>query len=144
MLLERLLQASGGLSIAAAANLKQIEAEAVVGGKSRACALLGTLGRLYKRSHVLLAGSAELSSMRDVLASLVSPFAWLRPAVLRLSESHHMQDVEAPEIAKAFEVMSSIPEGVPPQQQPQQQMDEHEAEPAPEPEIHVGQDRLWK
>ena len=57
--------------------------------------------------------------MRDVLASLVLPFAWLRPAVLRLSESHRMQDVEAPEIAKAFEVMSSIPEGVPPQQQPQ-------------------------
>jgi hypothetical protein len=71
-----------------------------------------------------------------VLVSLVSPFAWLRPAVLRLAESHHMQDVEAPEIAKAFEVselMASIPEGVPPQQ-PQQQMAAHEAEPEPEPE----------
>eukprot|EP01043_Picozoa_sp_COSAG02_P041355 COSAG02_NODE_3420_length_6777_cov_2.529051_2_plen_1033_part_00 len=132
-----LLQAIGGLSVAAAGeDLKRTEAEAVASGKSRACALLGSLGRLYERSHLLLSGSAELSSMRDVLASLVSPFAWLRPAVLRLAESHHMQDVEAPEIAKAFEVselVASIPEGVPPQQ-PQQQMAEHEVEPEPEPQ----------
>jgi hypothetical protein len=67
---------------------------------------------------VLLAESAELSSMREVLGSLLSPFAWLRPTVLRLAESHSLHDVEAPEIAKAFEVLMAVPEGVPPESAP--------------------------
>ena len=47
----------GGLATAAAAageDLAQTEAAAVADGRNRACALLGALGRLYERSHLLL------------------------------------------------------------------------------------------
>ena len=111
------LQEASRLVVAAAAgvDLAKTEAEAVADGKSRACALLAALARLYECSHVLLAESAELTSMREVLGSLLSPFAWLRPTVLRLAESHSLHDVETPEIAKAFEVLTAVPEGVPPE-----------------------------
>ena len=70
--------------------------------KSRGCALLGALGRLYERCHLLL-GVSELpetardtQSMREVLARLLSPFSWLRPLLLRLVESHRLHDVPPP------------------------------------------------
>ena len=130
----------GGLTTAAAAageDLAQTEAAAVADGKNRACALLGALGRLYERSHLLLlAGSAEPQSMRGVLACLLSPFAWLRPTLLRLAESHGLRDVDAPEIVAAFEVLAAIPESVPPLRGAQFEPEpEPELEPEPEPEL---------
>ena len=125
------LQQGSGCSIAAAGeDLAQAEAAVVVDGKSRACALLGAFGRLYERSHRLLAGSEQLSSIHDVLASLLSPFEWVRPTLLQLAETHHLRDVEAPEVSKAFAVLAAVPEGVPPQlQQPQGEAEEPEPEP---------------
>ena len=75
--------------------------------KSRGCALLGALGRLYERCHLLLllgAGPPELAetareaawSMAAVLARLLAPFSWLRPLLLRLVESHRLHDVPPP------------------------------------------------
>eukprot|EP01052_Picozoa_sp_SAG31_P046380 SAG31_NODE_8847_length_1376_cov_1.413469_2_plen_153_part_00 len=90
------LQEASGLAVAAAGeDVAQTEAVAVTGGKSRACALLSALGRLYERSHLMLAESAELASMHEVFAGLLSPFEWLQPTLLRLAESHHLWDVEA-------------------------------------------------
>ena len=117
-------------AVAAGEDLAETEAAAVMGGKSRACALFGTLGRLYERSHLLLAASTELSAIRDVLASLLMPFGWLQPVLLRLVDSHHLRDVEAEEIANAFAVLIAIPEGVPPAQLDGMA----ELEPEPEPE----------
>ena len=132
------LQEASGLVVAAAGvDLAKTEAEAVADGKSRACALLAALARLYECSHVLLAESAELSSMREVLGSLLSPFAWLRPTVLRLAESHSLHDVEAPEIAKAFEVLMAVPEGVPPESAPSVDCINQPGEPEPLSLIHI-------
>ena len=129
------LQQGSGFSIAAAGeDLAQVEAAAALGGTSRACALLGALGRLYGRSHLLLAGSEQLSSMRDVLASLLSPFEWVRPTLLRLAEAHHLRDVEAPEVSEAFSVLAAVSEGVPPQAQQPHGEEADEPEPEPEPE----------
>ena len=92
------LQEVSGLALEAAdEDLAQLEAAAVADGRSRACALLGALGRLYECSHLLLAASAEMSSIRDVLARLLSPFEWLQATLLRLVDSHHLRDVEAEE-----------------------------------------------
>ena len=127
----------GGLATAAAAageDLAQTEAAAVADGRNRACALLGALGRLYERSHLLLLAGPEPQSMRGVLACLLSPFAWLRPTLLRLAESHGLRDVDAPEIVAAFEVLAAIPESVPPLRGAQFEP-EPELEPEPEPEL---------
>ena len=124
------LQEASGLALeAAGADLARLEAAAVADGKSRACSLLGALGRPYECSHLLLAASAEVSSIRDVLAGLLSPFEWLQATVLRLVDSHHLRDVEAEEMTKAFAVVAAIPEGVPPSQP------HGAAELEPEPEI---------
>ena len=124
------LQEASGLALeAAGADLARLEAAAVADGKSRACSLRGALGRLYECSHLLLAASAEVSSIRDVLAGLLSPFVWLQATVLRLVDSHHLRDVEAEEMTKAFAVVAAIPEGVPPSQL------QGAAELQPEPEI---------
>ena len=135
------LQDSGLSVVAAGEDLAEVEAAAALDGKSRACALLGALGRLYERSHLLLARSEQLSSMRDVFASLLSPFEWVRPTLLRLAETHHLRDVEAAEVSAAFRVLVVVPEGVPPQVA--QQLAgaaggpelEPELEPEPEPEV---------
>ena len=108
----------------------------MAGGQSRACALLSALGRLYERSHLILAESAELASMHEVFAGLLSPFEWLQPTLLRLAESHHLWDVGAEEVAKALAVVAAmrIPEGVPPTQPYAAAGVQPEPEPEPEPE----------
>ena len=135
------LQEGSGLVVAAAGeDLAWTEAVAVVEGKSRACALLGALGRLYERSHVLLDELAGLQTMRDVFAGLLSPFGWLRrEPLLRLAESSGLRDVEATEILKVFELVTLTPaEGVPPAQHSHVvSVAQLEPEPEPEPELQL-------
>ena len=93
-------------------------------------ALLAALGRLYGRSHRLLAAEAvPLDSMGDVCAHLLSPFPHLDASLQRLVDEHGLRDVETPTLKAALalldEAPQAIPEGVPPP--------DFEPEPEPEP-----------
>jgi hypothetical protein len=120
-------------------NLVQAEQQAVSGGHSRACVLLGALGQLYEHSHLLLAEEQlQLSTMDDVCTFLLGRFPGLADAVRRLVLEHNLCGIPAlqpvfehidatslaaagglsepePEPAAALDASyGSIPEGVPP------------------------------
>eukprot|EP01045_Picozoa_sp_COSAG04_P012313 COSAG04_NODE_824_length_10051_cov_4.830687_2_plen_1826_part_00 len=101
-------------------DLTQVEEQAASDERqSRAIALLAALGRLYERSHQLLAAEAvPLGSMADVCGHLLSPFPRLEASLRKLAEEHGLRDVEKPALKAALamldEAPQAIPEGVPP------------------------------
>lgn len=112
------LLAAGCTAAVAGEDLAQTERDAATTvGQSRACALLGALGRLYERAHLMLAEG--LATMGEALARLLLPFEWLHPLVMQLVESHGLWDIEMREVVRALAIalpeVSSLPEGVPPQ-----------------------------
>jgi hypothetical protein len=77
-------------------NLVQAEQQAVSGGHSRACVLLGALGQLYEHSHLLLADEQlQLSTMDDVCTFLLGRFPGLADAVCRLALEHNLRGIPA-------------------------------------------------
>jgi hypothetical protein len=114
-------------------NLVQAEQQAVSGGHSRACVLLGALGQLYEHSHLLLAEEQlQLSTMDDVCTFLLGRFPGLADAVRRLVLEHNLRGIPALQPvfehidATALAAAGGLSE---PEPEPEQ-----EPEPEPEPE----------
>ena len=78
-------------------NLVQAEQQAVSGGHSRACVLLGALGQMYEHSHLLLANEQlQLSTMDlDVCTFLLGRFPGLADTVCRLVLEHNLRGIRA-------------------------------------------------
>ena len=84
------------LSRGATELLAEVEAEDDVAAQPdgeqacRARGLLGALGRLYERSHLLIASAAlpRVHNMEGVCEQLLGPFPQLEPTVRRLVEEH--------------------------------------------------------
>ena len=74
----------------------QAEQQAVSGGHSRACVLLGALGQLYEHSHLLLAEEQlQLRTMDDVCTFLLGRFPGFADAVHRLVLEHNLRGIPA-------------------------------------------------
>ena len=91
--------------------------------------MLAALGRLYERSHLLLATEdVPLHSMSDVCTYLLSPFPWLEASLHKLVEEHGLRDVEAPKLKAALAMIESP------------QLPAEDFEPEPEPELPTAEE----